>query len=71
MDRERRLYRGVPIWYDLSGNCGSHWYIEVDYAIANGLSRRHRHYFPTLVMAKQEIDGYYREKKLANGNSLA
>ena len=58
---ERRYYRGVPIWYDLTGDCGSHWYIEVTYSIASGISRKHRHYFQTLVMARQEIDGYYRE----------
>ena len=58
-DGERRQYRGINIWYDLVGNCRDHWYIEVTYSIASGVSRQYRHYFPTLVMARQEIDGYY------------
>lgn len=59
VDGERRPYKGVNIWYDLTGNCGQHWYIEVCCSIASGVSKVQRHYFSTLVMARQEIDGYY------------
>lgn len=57
-DGERRYYRGIIIRYDVFKD--NHWYIEVTYSIASGISKTHRHYFPTLILAKEEIDGYYR-----------
>lgn len=56
-DGERRVYRGIPIWW--GKDYQFHWYIQVTKSIASGVSRTSTLHFETLREAKKEIDSYF------------